>query len=289
MPTTIQTARPGAMPAATPTTPSQTAQQNLANLAQNPYPGRGIAIGLSPCGEWALQAYWIMGRSQHSQNRRFVHENGVLRTAPVDLSLVTDPALIIYPAMQTAAGWLLATNGHHTITLAKALDSHPTPPFHALQSLCYEPDAPHYTPRIAGGIHLGQQSGWLALAKAQSAIPAPALPVSAPPAASSPAPAPATPAASPHTPPCQRHVYCYQRLPLGAAYCITTYAGDGSPLPPFSGEPWLLPMESHQAQALATHLWAHLSPRTRVSLAVRCVHVVSGQADIALCQRHPLE
>ncbi len=241
------------------------AQRNLQALAQNPYPGRGIAIGLSPCGQWAVQAYWIMGRSSNSQNRRFVFKNGVLRTEPVDMGKVEDPSLIIYPAMQRVAGWLLATNGTHTTTLARALDTSTNIPLAALQGLCYEPDAPHYTPRIAGGIHLSQQSGWLALVKAS------------------------VPWKAAFAPARQHALHGYEHLPLGAAWYISTYARDGNPLPSFSGEPLLLPIKSHQAQGVAGHLWKHLSPATRVSLAVRCVHVTNGQEELALCQQHPLE
>ena len=48
-------------------------QQNLTEIiASNPYPGRGILIGLTPDGKRALLAYFIMGRSENSRNRVFV-------------------------------------------------------------------------------------------------------------------------------------------------------------------------------------------------------------------------
>ena len=41
-------------------------------LKENAYPGRGIVIGKSPNGKYAVTAYFIMGRSDNSRNRVFV-------------------------------------------------------------------------------------------------------------------------------------------------------------------------------------------------------------------------
>ena len=43
-------------------------------LKSNPYPGRGIVIGLSPDSAYAVTAYFIMGRSVNSRNRIFVQD-----------------------------------------------------------------------------------------------------------------------------------------------------------------------------------------------------------------------
>ena len=45
--------------------------RNMAALAANPYPGRGIVLGTSQDGRHAVQIYWIMGRSDNSRNRVF--------------------------------------------------------------------------------------------------------------------------------------------------------------------------------------------------------------------------
>ena len=37
-------------------------------LKSNEYPGRGIVMGLSPNGKYAVTAYFIMGRSENSRN-----------------------------------------------------------------------------------------------------------------------------------------------------------------------------------------------------------------------------
>ena len=54
---------------------------SLANeLAGNSYPGRGIVIGKSADGKYAVTAYFIMGRSENSRNRVFVEDGEGIRT-----------------------------------------------------------------------------------------------------------------------------------------------------------------------------------------------------------------
>ena len=49
-------------------------------LKNNEYPGRGIVIGRSEDGKYAVTAYFIMGRSSNSRNRVFVTEGEGIRT-----------------------------------------------------------------------------------------------------------------------------------------------------------------------------------------------------------------
>ena len=74
-------------------------------LSRTSYPGRGIIAGLSPCGKYAISAYWTMGRSAGSRNRIFVVENEnnseVVKTKAFDPTLIAgDPSLIIYAAVR---------------------------------------------------------------------------------------------------------------------------------------------------------------------------------------------
>ena len=87
------------------------------HLRDNPYPGRGFVIGQSSGASGWIILYWIMGRSAHSRNRRFVVEGGTLRTVPVDPQLLTDPSLIIYEAMLELPGIYLVSNGAQTRTM----------------------------------------------------------------------------------------------------------------------------------------------------------------------------
>ena len=53
-------------------------------LNSNAYPGRGIVIGKSDCGNFAVTAYFIMGRSENSRNRVFVEDGDGIRTQAFD-------------------------------------------------------------------------------------------------------------------------------------------------------------------------------------------------------------
>ena len=65
-------------------------------LKGNAYPGRGIVIGRSADGKYAVTAYFIMGRSENSRNRIFVTDGEGIRTQAFDPSKLSDPSLIIY-------------------------------------------------------------------------------------------------------------------------------------------------------------------------------------------------
>ena len=65
-------------------------------LQQNAYPGRGIIIGKSANGKYAVTAYFIMGRSENSRNRVFVEDGEGIRTQAFDPGKLSDPSLIIY-------------------------------------------------------------------------------------------------------------------------------------------------------------------------------------------------
>ena len=132
----------------------QIPEQNFKrHIASNSYPGRGLVIGRSSCDDGWLMLYWIMGRSEHSRNRRFTIEGPVLWTEPVDPSRVEAPELIIYPAMLELPGMYIVSNGDQSQTIYDALKSGGT--FDAaLATREREPDAPNYTPRISGMLEL---------------------------------------------------------------------------------------------------------------------------------------
>mgnify|MGYP000808491978 CR=1 FL=1 len=60
-------------------------------LAGNAYPGRGIVIGKSADGVYAVIAYFIMGRSVNSRNRVFVEQGDGIRTEAVSYTHLTLP------------------------------------------------------------------------------------------------------------------------------------------------------------------------------------------------------
>ena len=118
-------------------------------LKKNRYPGRGIIFGRTPSGRLAA-AYFIMGRSANSRNRIFsVKEPGSLYTQAFDPEKVEDPSLILYRAAARFPQRLIITNGDQTDTIYQAFSEGRTAR-EALQTRCFEPDEPNYTPRISG-------------------------------------------------------------------------------------------------------------------------------------------
>jgi len=69
---------------------------------------------------------------------------------------------------------------------------------------------------------------------------------------------------------CCRNLYELNRLDAGLGHCITTYEGDGAPLPTFHGEPRLVPLYGDVDQ-IADTFWDALNADSRVSLAVKVI------------------
>ena len=119
------------------------------DLGGNAYPGRGIVIGKSEDGKYAVAAYFIMGRSVNSRNRIFVEDGDGIRTEAFDPSKLVDPSLIIYAPVRVQGSRTIVTNGDQTDTIYDLMGKGKT--FEeALRTRGFEPDAPNYTPRISG-------------------------------------------------------------------------------------------------------------------------------------------
>ena len=118
-------------------------------LADNPYPGRGIVLGLTADGKQSVAAYFIMGRSVNSRNRVFVEEPDGIRTEAYDPSKLEDPSLIIYHPVRQMGRGLIVTNGDQTDTIREFLERG-LPMEQALRTREFEPDGPNWTPRISG-------------------------------------------------------------------------------------------------------------------------------------------
>ena len=112
-------------------------------LKSNAYPGRGIVIGRSANGRYAVTAYFIMGRSANSRNRVFVAEGEGIRTQAFDPSKLEDPSLIIYAPVRVLGNKTIVTNGDQTDTIYEGMDKQLT--FEqSLRSREFEPDGPNY-------------------------------------------------------------------------------------------------------------------------------------------------
>ena len=215
------------------------AERNLTqHIAENVYPGRGIVLGRNEENSWIV-IYWIMGRSSNSRNRIFTHVNGILRTEAADPSLLEDPSLIIYNVMRNVDQRIVVTNGSHTDTICDGLAQGESF-YTALYSEKHEPDAPNYTTRISGMIEQSASSMSLSrITKSDFSVEQSA-----------------------------HFYYHYNEILPGYGYCLTTYMGDGNPLPAFEGDPILVPLEG-DAERIANFYWQKLNQDNRISLFVR--------------------
>ena len=229
------------------------AQSLTALLAANSYPGRGILLGRT--ADKAVAVYFIMGRSENSRNRIFVPTEDGIRTQAHDPAKMTDPALIIYHPVRRVGDSLIVTNGDQTDTIRDALREGKSFP-EALAGRTFEPDAPHYTPRISG---LLSRSGgfWLSILKPEEGNPAC----------------------------CCRCFYHYDAPPAGEGRFLHTYRRDGNPLPAFAGEPVRVSLDAPDAQTLSREIWDALDRDNRVSLFVRYTNLSDGKFQDAIVNR----
>lgn len=218
-------------------------------LKSNAYPGRGIVIGESPNGKYAVTAYFIMGRSVNSRNRIFVEEGQGIRTEAFDPSKLEDPSLIIYAPVRVLGNKTIVTNGDQTDTIYEGMDRQLT--FEqSLRSREFEPDAPNYTPRISGILHIesGRYSYAMSILKSNHGD------------ASS----------------CVRNTFAFENPISGEGHFIHTYMHDGNPLPSFQGEPKRVAIVDDK-EDFAAMLWSSLNEENKVSLFVRYIDIATGE------------
>ena len=224
---------------------------NLCRLLKaNPYPGRGIVIGLSEDGKRSVMLYFIMGRSANSRNRVFEKTIDGIRTKAYDPSILVDPSLIIYSPVRVYLGRVIVTNGDQTDTIYEHLiNGHDFRS--ALRTREFEPDAPNFTPRISGLI---ENDGSYNLSILKSANGAPSC--------------------------CCRYFFEYPAAIPGTGHYISTYVTDGDPLPSFEGEP--VPVKITVADGLERFtgsVWDALNEDNKVSLYARETVIATGEAS----------
>lgn len=227
-------------------------------LKNNSYPGRGIIIGRSADGTKAVTAYFIMGRSENSRNRIFVEEGKGIRTQAFDPSKLVDPSLIIYAPVRVLGNKTIVTNGDQTDTIYEGMDRQMT--FEqSLRSREFEPDAPNYTPRISGIMHIenGGYNYAMSILKSSNGNPDS----------------------------CHRYTFAYENPAAGEGHFIHTYMHDGDPLPSFEGEPKRVEIPD-SLDALTTLLWDNLNPDNKVSLFVRMIDLESGETETRIVNKH---
>ncbi len=227
-------------------------------LKGNAYPGRGIIIGRSKDGTKAVTAYFIMGRSENSRNRVFVEDGEGIRTQAFDPSKLSDPSLIIYAPVRVLGNKTIVTNGDQTDTIYELMDRQQT--FEqALRTREFEPDAPNYTPRISGIMHIenGGYNYAMSILKSNNG--------------------------SPDS--CNRYTFAYNNCPAGEGHFIHTYKCDGNPLPSFEGEPKLVEIPDDM-EAFASLLWESLNEENKVSLFVRYIDIATGSYESKIINKN---
>ena len=224
-------------------------------LSENPYPGRGIALGRSADGKRSVVVYFIMGRSVNSRNSIFEKTADGIRTRAFDESKMTDPSLIIYHPVRSFGRGLIVTNGDQTDTIRDFLERG-LPFDQALRTREFEPDGPNWTPRISGLLS-PDGSYKLSILKATDRSGTA----------------------------CSRYTFEYPGIG-GEGHFISTYETDGDPLPSFHGEPRELAFGDESAQELANKVWAALNGENKVSLFVRTVELETGETETVIINKH---
>lgn len=226
-------------------------------IRDNSYVGRGIVIGKSEDGKKAVFAYFIMGRSENSRNRVFREEAETVTIYPFDESKVEDPSLIIYSPVRRVGGSVVVTNGDQTDTVCDYLQAGKS--FEeALETRCFEPDAPNFTPRISGILQFAEGDFTYKLSILKSADEKGSA--------------------------CNRYTFSYAPLP-GVGHFIHTYNCDGNPIPTFTGEPERVRIPD-DVDAFAKTLWGNLNENNKISLYVRYTDLASGASESVLINKN---
>lgn len=227
-------------------------------LQNNAYPGRGIIIGKSEDGKSAVIAYFIMGRSSNSRNRILVEEGSGIRTQAFDPSKLEDPSLIIYAPVRVLGNKTIVTNGDQTDTIYMGMDKQLT--FEqSLRSRQFEPDAPNYTPRISGIVHLESESFNYAMSILKSN--------------------------NGNARACNRYTFAYENPVAGEGHFIHTYMQDGDPLPSFEGEPELISIQNN-IDTFTDTIWSNLNKDNKVSLFVRYIDIATGETKSKIVNKN---
>ncbi len=227
-------------------------------LSANTYPGRGIILGKTPDGTKAVAVYFIMGRIANSRNRIFVTEGAGIRTEAYEPEKMEDPSLVIYAPVRVLGNKTIVTNGDQTDTIYECMDKQMT--FEqSLRTREFEPDAPNYTPRISGILHIEKGTYNYAMSIIKTADGDPSA--------------------------CDRFTFAYNNPIPGEGHFLHTYLGDGNPLPSFEGEPERVDVLDG-IDAYTELLWKNLNEDNKVSLFVRYINITDGTYESRIMNKN---
>jgi IMP cyclohydrolase len=175
---------------------------------------------------------------------------------------MVDPSLIIYWPVRSIDNSIIITNGDQTDTIYDGLDRQMT--FEqSLRTREFEPDAPNYTPRISGVLHVeaGKYNFAMSILKSDDGDPSA----------------------------CLRQTFAYENPAAGQGRFISTYQGDGNPLPSFAGEPVKLAFDDSftaDIDTFANRIWDALNEDNKVSLFVRFIDISTGEAESRIINKN---
>ncbi|MCM3781951.1 IMP cyclohydrolase [Neobacillus mesonae] len=227
------------------------------DLFQKPYPGRTIIVGLTPSGSHYVQVYWIMGRSVNSRNRVFELEGASVKNEAANPALMEDPSLIIYYPIRHWNEVHIVSNGDQTETIYDGLKQQRS----FEQSLMlrkFEPDAPHFTPRISGTIDTALKKYQLSVLKTHENDPSI----------------------------CVRNYYNFSGFKNGIGHCIHTYeTEEKGVLKPFEGEPFEAPLFNSIDQ-IANFYWDGINEENKVALLVKFINVENNEIQFQIRNKY---
>ena len=228
--------------------------KNIYWLKEIQYPGRGIVVGATRDAKYGVQVYWLMGRSGVSKNRRLIEEpKGIVKTILADPNKHDgDSSLLFYTALQKTKEYEIVSNGDQTETIINGIDAGKSF-IESFGTRDVEPDAPHFTSRIAGILTLGQKKPKYELAIVKSY-------------------------GRKNNLSSLQH-FSYKQFVEGWGHCITTYNGNINPLPSFKGEPFLVRIPNEPEEVLNFY-WNKLNEEFRIAIAVKFVDLITNEVKI---------
>jgi hypothetical protein len=129
----------------------------------------------------------------------------------------------------------------------------------SLRTREFEPDAPNYTPRISGILHIenGSYNYAMSILKSNNGNPDA----------------------------CNRYTFAYEKPVNGEGHFIHTYMGDGNPLPSFEGEPTLVDIPNDMNE-FADLVWNNLNEDNKVSLFIRYINLEDGTYETKIINKN---